>query len=105
MADKGFQVDPAKLARHADEFSGYADRVGAIHAELAGALDEAGPCWGDDPAGHSFAAGHVAPARGTLDQLAALPERLHDVGDRFRATATGYQQGDEYAASLLSTNE
>lgn len=105
MVDNGFQADPAKLARHAGEFPGYADRLRAIHGDLAATLDGAGPCWGDDAAGQSFAAGHVAPANGTLDRLGALPDRIHDVGDRFRTTATGYQQGDEDAAGLLPTDE
>jgi prepilin-type processing-associated H-X9-DG protein len=105
MVDKGFQVDPAKLARHAGEFPGYADRMSAIHGELSTALDRTGQCWGADAAGQSFADGHVAPSAGTLDQLGAMPGRLHDVGDRFRTTATTYQQGDEYAAGLLPTNE
>ncbi|HVV19371.1 MAG TPA: hypothetical protein VHF06_08045 [Pseudonocardiaceae bacterium] len=105
MVDKGFQVDPAKLARHADEFPGYADQMSAIHGELSGALDQAGQCWGDDAVGQSFAAGHVAPASGTLDQLGALPGRLRDVGERFHATAANYRQGDEHAAGLLPTNE
>lgn len=103
MVDKGFQVDPAKLARHAGDFPGYADQVGAIHGELAAALDQAGSCWGGDAAGQSFAAGHVAPASSTLDDLAALPGQLSDVGDRFQATATRYQQGDADAAAMLPT--
>ena len=103
MVDKGFQVDPGKLARHAGEFPGLADQVSAIHGELAAALDQTGSCWGADAAGQSFAAGHVVPATSTLDGLAALPGRLSDVGDRLRATATRYQQGDADAAGLLPT--
>ncbi len=101
--DRGFEVEPDKLARHAGDFPGYADQVGAIHGELTGALDQAGSCWGDDPAGQSFASGHVAPSDATLHQLTALPGRLDDVGDRFRATALRYQQGDADAAGLLPT--
>jgi uncharacterized protein YukE len=103
MADKGFQVDPGKLARHAGEFSGFAEQVSAIHGDLTAALDHAGPCWGADAAGQSFAAGHVEPATSTLDGLAALPGQLADVGDRFRTTASRYRQGDEDAAGLLPT--
>jgi uncharacterized protein YukE len=97
----GFQADPAKLARHAADFPGLADQAGAIHGELTTALAAAGPCWGGDAAGRSFAAGHVQPADGTLDQLAALPGRLTDVGNRFTATATGYQRVDEYGANVI----
>jgi hypothetical protein len=97
----GFQADTAKLARHAAEFGAFADRAGAIHGELSAALDAAGPCWGDDPAGRSFAAGHVGAAESTLDGLGGLPGRLNDVGDRFSATARGYQQADEYSAGQL----
>lgn len=100
-ASGGFQADPAKLARHAADFPDYADRVGAIHGELSDALAAAGECWGDDAAGQNFAAGHVRPTTGTLDQLGALPGRLTDVGDRFTTTARGYQQADEYGADLF----
>jgi hypothetical protein len=101
----GFQADPAKLTRHAAEFPDLAARAGAIHGELAAALASAGPCWGDDPAGRSFAAGHVQPAGDTLDGLNALPGQLTDVGDRFTATAQGYQQSDEYGAGRLPTHD
>jgi uncharacterized protein YukE len=101
MVDNGFEADPAKLAQHAADFPGYADQVGAIHAELRSALAAAGSCWGDDAAGQSFAGAHVPSANGTLDQLSALPGRLTDVGDRFTTTAAGYQQADERGARLL----
>lgn len=105
MADQGFQADPAKIAQHAADFPGYADRVGAIHDELSAALADAGPCWGDDPAGQSFAADHVAPASATLNRLAGLPGRLGDVGDRFTATARSYQRTEESNARLLSDGD
>ncbi len=101
MVDNGFQADPAKLAQHAADFPGYADQVSAIHTQLRSALAAAGSCWGDDPAGRSFAGAHVPPADGTIDQLAGLPGKLTDVGDRFATTAAGYQQADEYGARLL----
>jgi prepilin-type processing-associated H-X9-DG protein len=97
----GFQADPAKLARHAADFPGLAEQAGSIHGELTTALAAAGQCWGADAAGQSFADGHVRPANGTLDQLAALPGRLTDVGDRCTATAARYQQVDEYSASVI----
>jgi uncharacterized protein YukE len=101
----GFQVDAAKLARQAGEFPGLAQRAGAIHGELAAAIDAAGACWGDDPAGHSFADGHVQPAGQALDQLGALPRRLAQVGDRFTATARGYQQADADSAAQLPAED
>jgi hypothetical protein len=101
----GFQVDPAVLARHAGEFPGYADRAGAIHRQLADTLAELGDCWGDDPAGRSFAAGHVQAAGTTLTGLGALPARLADVGDRFTATANGYTRADDDSADRLPTTD
>ncbi len=101
----GFQVDAAKLARHAGEFPDLAERAGTIHGELAAALDAAGACWGDDPAGRSFADGHVQPAGQALDQLGALPQRLAEVGDRFTATARGYQRADTNSAGQLSAED
>jgi hypothetical protein len=72
-----------------------AERAKAIHTELTAALSAAGPCWGDDEAGRSFAAGHVEPAGQTLDRLGTLPGQLADVGDRFGTTARSYQQSDQ----------
>jgi hypothetical protein len=91
----GFQVDPEALARHAREFPALAQRASAIHAELSAALTAAGPCWGDDPAGHSFAAGHVQPAGHTLDQLGTLAGGLTGVGDGLTTMARRYQQSDQ----------
>jgi uncharacterized protein YukE len=105
MANQGFQADPAALARHAADFPGYADRLGAIHDELGSALAAVGRCWGDDAAGQSFAASHVRSADDTLTDLAALPGRISDVGDRFSTTATRYQQADEYGVELLGDGE
>ncbi|HEX4723520.1 MAG TPA: hypothetical protein VH333_13455 [Pseudonocardiaceae bacterium] len=87
-------MDPTALARHAGEFPTLADRARAIHTELVAALTAAGPCWGDDEAGRSFADGHVQPAGQTLDLLGTLPGQLADVGDRFSTTASAYQQSD-----------
>jgi uncharacterized protein YukE len=98
----GFQADPAKLAKHAADFPGYADQVGAIHGELAGALAATGRCWGDDDAGRSFADSHVQQAGDTLAGLATLPDKLTDVGGRFTATAGGYASAEDYATGLLS---
>jgi hypothetical protein len=102
MVDNGYEVDTTRLARHAAEFPGFADQVGAIHSELTTALAAAGPCWGDDAPGQSFADGHVRPASGTLDRIGALPAQLSDVGDRFTATAAGYRQADEHGRDLLT---
>jgi uncharacterized protein YukE len=98
----GFQADPAKLAKHAADFPGYADLVGAIHGELTSALAATGQCWGDDAAGRSFADGHVQQAGDILDGLATLPDKLTDVGSRFTATASGYASAEDYATGLLS---
>lgn len=97
----GFEVDPEVLARHAADFPAHAQRAGAIHAELSDALASAGACWGDDPAGQSFAAGHVADADSTMSRLGGLSGRLGDVGDRLTTTARGYQDADQGAAGLL----
>lgn len=101
MVNNGFQADPAALARHAADFPGFADRMSAIHDELSSALADVGSCWGDDAAGHSFAAGHVPSADDTLDRLSALPARLSHVGDRLATMAAAYQQADEHGAALL----
>lgn len=91
----GFEVDPTALARHAADFPALSDRAGKIHSELAAALAAAGPCWGDDEAGQTFAAGHEAPAGQTLDQLGSLSGQLSTVGDGLTTMARAYQRSDQ----------
>lgn len=97
----GFRADPAALVRHAAEFPALADRAGAIHGELAAALAAAGDCWGADVAGRGFAQVHGPAADATVDQLAALPGLLREVGDRFAATASGFRTADEHGADVI----
>jgi hypothetical protein len=101
----GFEVDVARLSRQAGEFPGLADRVSGIAGALRTSLDATGNCWGNDPAGQSFADGHVRPAGSTLDALDALPGRLADVGDRWAATAHAYRQADSAGVDALGRVE
>ncbi|HEX3778256.1 MAG TPA: WXG100 family type VII secretion target [Pseudonocardiaceae bacterium] len=101
----GFSADPAQLRQHGGEFAGHADRTGAIHTELTGALAATGTCWGEDAAGQSFAAGYLQPAQDTLAKLGSLPAGLADVGDRFTATATRYEQVDQQNAAGLRAQD
>ena len=91
----GFRVDPAALARHAERFPEFARRADTAHQELRDALDAAGECWGSDATGRGFADSHVTSASETARRLGSLPGRLSGVGDRFAATARGYQQTEE----------
>ena len=98
----GYEVDTAKLRKHAGDFPGLAGQMSGVHRDLSGALDEAGECWGDDPVGRSFAEGHAQAAGRTLDQLGALPGRITDLSDRLHQTATAYEQVEQANAESLT---
>lgn len=89
---EGYQVNAAELARQAQHFPDLANRAQGAHQSLSQALDSAAECWGSDAAGQSFAATYLRPAQDTLDRLGSLAGRLTGVGDRWSATASGYQQ-------------
>jgi uncharacterized protein YukE len=89
---EGYQANAAELARQAQHFPDLANRAQGVHQSLSQALDSAGECWGADAAGQSFAASYLRPAREALDGLGSLAGRLTEVGDRWSATASGYQQ-------------
>lgn len=99
--NSGFSADPAKLRQHGGEFAGHAEKAGEIHRTLRQALSDAGECWGDDEAGHAFAAAYHQPAQDTLGKLGALPAGLADVGDRFTSTADRYEQTEHDNAAAL----
>jgi len=96
----GFSADAERLAAQAEHFDRFAGRVGAIRRDLADVLDAAGPCWGGDDVGQSFAATHAGAADDTFTALGALPDRLGSVGTKFTETATAYL--DSGAAETLS---
>lgn len=102
MSSDGFTADAQRLAAQAEHFDGFAGRVGAIHRDLADALDAAGPCWGGDDVGQSFAAAHTGAADDTLGRLSGMPDRLGSVGTRFTETAAAYRDLDSGAAQTLS---
>jgi hypothetical protein len=89
-----FEADADKLTTQAGEFPWLAEQAGSIHRELTAALAEAGPCWGSDEVGQSFAATHVSSADGTLGQVGALPDQLGSVGTRLADTGNAYHSLD-----------
>ena len=98
----GYEVDTAKLRKHAGEFPGLADQLSGVHRRLSDALDAAGNCWGDDPVGRSFAEGHAHAAGSTLDRMGALPGQITEVSDRLHATAAAYEQVEQANAESLT---
>jgi uncharacterized protein YukE len=100
MSD-GYEVDTAALAAQAGQLDPLASRVASIHSTLSESLSEAGPCWGTDAVGQSFAAAHAGPADTTLTTLGGLPGRLGSVGTRFTATAATYEGDDQHGAARV----
>ncbi len=99
----GFRVEADRLTDRAGQFDGLAERVAGIHRDLADRLAAAGPCWGSDEVGQSFAAAHTAPADATLGTLDALPGQLGDVGGRFRSTAAAYRGTEQQNAQTIGS--
>jgi hypothetical protein len=99
----GFNVDADRLSAQAGEFPNLADRAGTIHRELSTALGEAGPCWGSDSVGQSFAAAHVSPSETTLGTLGSLPERLGSVGTRFADSSAAYRRQEATGVEYLNS--
>ncbi|RZS33865.1 hypothetical protein EV193_11015 [Herbihabitans rhizosphaerae] len=95
MTDGGFQADGERIVSEAGEFGPLADRAATIHKELNAALESAGPCWGDDEVGRSFAAAHTASADTALGDLGGLAEKLGDVGSRYTAAGHTYTDVEE----------
>jgi hypothetical protein len=89
-----FEADSDKLIGQAGEFPWLAEQAGSIHRELTAALSEAGPCWGADQVGQSFASVHVSPSDTTLGQLGSLPDQLDTTGTRFADTGAAYHSLD-----------
>lgn len=101
MSD-GFTADADRLAAQAEHFDGFVGRVGAIRRDLADALEAAGPCWGGDEVGQSFATTHAGAADDTLGRLGGLSDQLGSVGTRFTETAAAYRDLDSGAAETLA---
>ncbi|WNV90650.1 hypothetical protein [Umezawaea sp. Da 62-37] len=97
----GFEVDRTRLVEGAGEFTGYAEQAGKIAADLSGALESFGVCWGADQIGRSFAGGHVAAADESFGKLDGISGKFDGVGERFAATAQTYGQVDGGAAGTL----
>ncbi|ONI85914.1 hypothetical protein ALI144C_12475 [Actinosynnema sp. ALI-1.44] len=94
----GFLTDHERLARHAGEFGGLADRAATIAAELARTLDSLGRPWGEDEVGQSFSAIYSGPSTETRSGVDAASGRLRDMGDRLTAMAKAYRDVESSAA-------
>jgi len=104
MHGDGFEVDAERLASRAGEFAPLVDRVNGIHRTLTDALS-AGPCWGTDAVGQSFAAVHATPADDATTRLAGLSTRLQSLSTRLTETASAYRSGDQSAVDNVKAAE
>ena len=97
----GFLSDHERLARHAGDFGGLAERATAIAGELNRTLDELGQPWGTDDVGQSFAAVYSGPSQETRKNIDAASGQLGDMGDRLSTMAAAYRDVDAAAAKGL----
>ncbi|WP_424189466.1 hypothetical protein ACOBQX_12950 [Actinokineospora sp. G85] len=101
----GFRAETDALAARAGQFDDIAARAAAIHRDLDDALAAAGPCWGADVIGETFARAYLGPAQDTLGSLGALPGLLGDVGGRFLSTARAYDGAEADNARPFGTTD
>ncbi|GAB3585589.1 hypothetical protein GCM10027445_63290 [Amycolatopsis endophytica] len=98
----GFEADADRLAVSSGDFDSLAVRAAAVAERLERALDGAEEAWGDDAAGRSFAASHVAHADETLAGLRNLSTRLTRFGGTVGAASGRYRGSEEDAEQAIT---
>jgi uncharacterized protein YukE len=91
----GFTVDPEGLSANATRYGAHADDVAAIHLKLAEALDAAGDCWGNDPAGQAFAAKYVPAALSALRMMISTQRGLQSMVGGVYQWSASYVDSDK----------
>jgi uncharacterized protein YukE len=95
----GFTTDVGRVLDRAGQLDGLSDTAQSIFTELSDALAKAGPCWGEDQVGQSFADGYQDSAEATLALVKALPGQLSDVGGRLAEPARIHRSADQAIAT------
>jgi WXG100 family type VII secretion target len=95
MSGDELRVEPAALRRHAAEFTGGADRLGRVFAELSAALSAEGKCWGGDAAGRQFEHGYEKPRQAAYDSFERLAGALEDIRSRLDTMAKNYEAAED----------
>ena len=98
----GFHTDHERLAKHAGEFGGLAERAAKIAGELNRTLDALGQPWGTDEVGQSFAASYSGPAQQTRAGLDAAAGHLDDMGARLAEMAKRYRDVDTAVSDRMA---
>jgi len=98
----GFVVDAEGLGSKASEFATLAEQADRIATTLREELDGAGPAWGTDAVGRSFAALHDRRAAETGDLCAGLCGGLTELGTRLGDAATRYVASDADAGQHVA---
>ncbi len=102
MNTGGFSTDVDRVLDRAGQLDGLSSTAQSIFTELSDALAEAGPCWGSDSVGQSFAAGYLESAEATFELVKALPGQLTDVGGRLAQHAHIHRSADQVIATGTS---
>ena len=76
--------------------------VGGVLMTLAGVLDGAGPCWGADQFGATFAESYLPGAQLVRDALPALRDDVAEVGKAVVAVADNVDAAEGRAQARLS---
>ena len=94
-----YRVDPEHLRAAARGFVDVADLLQRAEGRVAGVLDAAGPCWGDDESGQQFAAQYVPGATQTRAAFGQYTAALGEVERMLADMAATYTRADEGWAS------
>ncbi|MFC0544292.1 WXG100 family type VII secretion target [Kutzneria chonburiensis] len=99
MNTGGFSTDVDRVLDRAGQLDGLSGTAQSIFTELSDALADAGPCWGSDSIGQSFASGYTDAAEATFELVKALPGQLTDVGGRLAEHARIHRSVDQVIAT------
>lgn len=84
------QADAARLHHGSKGYQDVADRVAAIYRVLSTKLETEGACWGNDPAGQTFAQKYVPSALSVLSQMDNTNQGVQSMVDGICSWAKNY---------------
>src|SRR3979409_2527191 len=96
------RVDTDGLRAADPAFRDLSPSGGTVLTRLAGVLDAAGSCWGNDQTGASFAQSYVPGARLVCDALPSLRDDVAQVGRAIVAVADNVDAAENRAQTRLN---
>ncbi|MET9490904.1 hypothetical protein [Nocardia sp. NPDC006630] len=98
-------VDPNALRASLPELQWLADEAASALAELTGAVDRVGACWGNDAGGKAFAKNYLPDVEQGIRNLTALVSGMRALGSEVSNVANEFDNQDSDSAALLQNPE